>query len=35
VAQGGTAWLQQIIDMLCSRAAAMLSSLDMFSPHGT
>ncbi len=35
VAQGGTSWLQQIIDMLCSRAAAMLSSLDIFPPRRT
>jgi UDP-N-acetylglucosamine/UDP-N-acetylgalactosamine diphosphorylase len=33
VAQRGTSWLQQIIDLVCSRAAAMLSSLDMFPPH--
>lgn len=33
VAQQGTAWLQQIIDSLCSRAASMLTSLDIFSPH--
>ena len=33
VAQGGTAWLQQIVDILCSRTASMLSSLDMFPPH--
>jgi UDP-N-acetylglucosamine/UDP-N-acetylgalactosamine diphosphorylase len=35
VAGEGTAWLQQIIDMLCSRAAAMLTSLDMFPPRRT
>jgi UDP-N-acetylglucosamine/UDP-N-acetylgalactosamine diphosphorylase len=33
VAQRGTSWLQQIIDLVCSRAAAMLSSLGMFPPH--
>jgi len=30
VARQGTAWLQQIIDCLCSRTASMLTSLDMF-----
>jgi len=33
VAQRGTAWLQQIIDIVCSRTASMLTSLDMFPPH--
>ena len=30
VAQQGVVWLQQIVDSLCSRAAAKLTSLDMF-----
>jgi UDP-N-acetylglucosamine/UDP-N-acetylgalactosamine diphosphorylase len=34
VAREGTAWLQQIIDITCSRAASVLTALDMFRPHG-
>ena len=33
VAQGGTAWLQMIIDSLCGSTAAMLPSLALFPPH--
>jgi len=33
VAQGGTAWLQGIIDIVCKGASSMLTALDMFSPH--
>jgi UDP-N-acetylglucosamine/UDP-N-acetylgalactosamine diphosphorylase len=34
VAREGTAWLQRIIDTLCRGASSLLTSLDMFPPHG-
>ncbi len=33
VAGEGTAWLQGIIDILCSRSASMLTALDIILPH--